>query len=139
MANSSEVLADTNGIIALLDASDQYHQAATAIADSYHLVVPSTVLPEVNYLATKYLGEVVAQAFLQDLADGCFRYLTVELLDVRAALKIMSRYRDVPLGLVDASVMALAERYQIQRILTFDRRHFSLVKPQTMEYFELLP
>jgi predicted nucleic acid-binding protein len=51
----------------------------------------------------------------------------------------MSRYRGVPLGLVDASIMALAERYQIQRILTFDRRHFSIVKPQTMEYFELLP
>lgn len=139
MANPSEVLADTNGIIALLDASDRHHQAALAIADSYRLIVPSIVLPEVDYLTTKYLGEAVAQAFLQDLADGYFRYLTVELVDIRAALNIMSRYRGVPLGLVDASIMALAERYQIQRIFTFDRRHFSLVKPQTMHYFELLP
>lgn len=139
MANPSEVLADTNGIIALLDASDLNHAAAVSVADSYPLVIPSTVLPEVDYLVTKYLGEAVAQAFLQDLADGYFRYLTVDLVDVREALGIMSHYRDVPLGLVDASIMALAERHKIQRILTFDRRHFSLVQPRTMEYFELLP
>lgn len=139
MAISAEVLADTNGIIALLDASDFNHAAAIGVANSYHLVVSSTVLPEVDYLVTKYLGEAVAQAFLQDLLDGYFRYLSVDLIDVQTALGIMSRYRDVPLGLVDSSVMALAERYKIQRILTFDRRHFSLVQPQTMEYFELLP
>lgn len=139
MAISAEVLADTNGIIALLDASDLNHAAAIEVANSYRLVVPSTVLPEVDYLVTKYLGEAVAQAFLQDLLDGYFRYLSVDLIDVQTALGIMSRYRDVPLGLVDSSVMALAERYKIQRILTFDRRHFSLVQPQTMEYFELLP
>lgn len=93
MANPSKVLADTNGIIALLDASDRHHQAALAIADSYRLI-------------TKYLGESVDQAFLQDLADGYFRYLTVELVDITAALNIMSRYRGVPLGLVDASIMS---------------------------------
>lgn len=120
MAISAEVLADTNGIIALLDASDLNHAAAIGVANSYRLVVPSTVLPEVDYLVTKYLGEAVAQAFLQDLLDGYFRYLSVDLIDVQTALGIMSRYRDVPLGLVDSSVMALAERYNIQRILTFD-------------------
>jgi uncharacterized protein len=51
----------------------------------------------------------------------------------------MDRYPDVPLGIADASVMALAERYKIQQILTLDRRHFSLVKPQGLPYFELLP
>lgn len=79
MAISAEVLADTNGIIALLDASDLNHAAAIGVANSYRLVVPSTVLPEVDYLVTKYLGEAVAQAFLQDLLDGYFRYLSVDL------------------------------------------------------------
>ncbi len=51
----------------------------------------------------------------------------------------MARYQGVPLGLVDASLVALAERYQIQRILTLDRRHFSLIQPETMDYLELLP
>jgi uncharacterized protein len=55
------------------------------------------------------------------------------------AVRVIQKYRGVPLGLVDASLVALAERYQIRRILTLDRRHFSLIQPQTFDYLELLP
>jgi hypothetical protein len=134
-----DVLADTSGIIALLDRDDRYHQAAIKVARANTLTVPSTVLPEVDYLVSKYLGEAVAQAFIQDLADAHFNYLTVELDDIRNALDVMTRYKGVPLGLVDASLVALAERYRVQKILTLDRRHFSLIKPRGLEYLELLP
>lgn len=60
-----KLLADTGGIIALLDADDKHHQAATQSIENYELLVPSTILPEVDYLATKYLGESVARAFLE--------------------------------------------------------------------------
>lgn len=139
MARNNAVLADTSGIIALLDRDDRHHQAAIEVARVNTLTVPSTVLPEVDYLVSKYLGEVVAQAFIQDLADGHFNYLTVELDDIRSALAVMTRYKGVPLGLVDASLVALAERYRMPRILMLDRRHFSLIRPQALEYLELLP
>jgi predicted nucleic acid-binding protein len=51
----------------------------------------------------------------------------------------MNQYKDVPLGLVDSSVVALAERAHIQKILTLDRRHFSLIQPTNVDYLELLP
>ena len=79
------------------------------------------------------------RAFLDDLIQGAFRYLPVELTDLEQAVRVMLRYQDVPLGIVDASLVALAERYRIQRILTLDRRHFSLIQPQTLDYLELLP
>jgi uncharacterized protein len=132
-------LADTSGIIALLDRSDRHHQAAIKIFQNYRLIVPSTTLPEIDYLASKYLGEPSARAFLQDLADGHYDYQTVELIDIQAALKIMERYQGVPLGIVDSSIVALSERYQIPRIMTLDRRHFSLIQPQKLPYLELLP
>ena len=50
-------LADTSGIIALLDCSDGQHQAAIKIVQNYRLIVPSTALPEIDYLASKYLGD----------------------------------------------------------------------------------
>jgi hypothetical protein len=134
-----DVLADTSGLIALLDRDDRHYQAAIDVARANTLTVPSTVLPEVDYLVSKYLGEAVAQAFIQDLADGYFNYLTVELEDIRSALDVMTRYKGVPLGLVDASLVALAERYHLPSILTLDRRHFSLIKPRGLEYLELLP
>jgi predicted nucleic acid-binding protein len=61
------IIADTSGIIAFLDKDDQYHSLAVNIVKNYQIFIPVTVLPEVDYLATKYLGERVARAFLKDL------------------------------------------------------------------------
>ena len=48
-------------------------------------------------------------------------------------------YRDLPLGTVDASVVAVAERLRISEIATLDRRHFGVVRPLGMSGFDLLP
>ncbi|MGI0492138.1 type II toxin-antitoxin system VapC family toxin [Alkalinema pantanalense CENA528] len=132
-------LADTSGIIALLDRSDRHHQAAIRIFQQYQLMVPATTLPEIDYLASKYLGEPSARAFFQDLTDCYYTYQTVDLQDIQNALKIMAQYQGVPLGIVDSTIIALAERYQIPQILTLDRRHFSLIQPKQLPYLELLP
>ncbi|MBP0015983.1 MAG: PIN domain-containing protein [Cyanobacteria bacterium SBLK] len=123
----------------MLDRSDRYHEAVVNAIENSTLLIPTTILPEVDYLATKYLGERIAKAFLADVFAGNFTYLRVELEDLQSALEIMNQYKDVPLGLVDSSIIALAERYRIQKILTLDRRHFSLIRPKQIEYLELLP
>ncbi len=133
------ILADTNAIISLLDRSDKHHISIVQIVENNQILIPATVLPEVDYLVNKYLGERVARSFLEALIDGSFQYLLVELIDIDRAVKIMARYQDIPLGLVDASLVALAERHQINRILTLDRRHFSIVRPEGIKYFEFLP
>jgi predicted nucleic acid-binding protein len=51
----------------------------------------------------------------------------------------MARYKDLPLGFVDASLIVLAERHQIKRILTLDRRHFNLLQSDRIDYLEVLP
>lgn len=48
-------------------------------------------------------------------------------------------YSDLGLGVVDASVVALAERLDVPRVATFDHRHFSVVRPSHVEAFELVP
>jgi predicted nucleic acid-binding protein len=48
-------------------------------------------------------------------------------------------YRDAELDFTDAAIMALAERYAITEIATFDRRDFALVTPAHAEHFTLLP
>jgi len=133
------ILADTNAIIALLDRSDKHHSFIVQIVEDNQILIPATILPEVDYLVNKYLGERVARSFLEALIDGSFQYLPVELIDIDRAIKIMARYQDIPLGLVDSSLVALAERHQINQILTLDRRHFNIVRPEGINYFELLP
>ncbi len=133
------VIADTSGIIAFLDRDDRYHSQSVNIVQNYQIYVPVTVLPEVDYLVTKYLGERVARSFLEDLSDGYFIYLDINLENINKANKLMKRYQDLPLGFVDASLVILAEYHQIKRILTLDRRHFNLIQSERMNYLEILP
>jgi len=139
MAGLTKVLADTGGIIALLDASDKNHSAVVDVVLHSQMIVPATILPEVDYLATKYLGEAVSRLFFEDLAEGTFQYLGLDSSALPSILKRMTRYADVPIGFVDASLAVMADEQQIQNILTLDRRHFSIIRSESYQAFQLLP
>ena len=53
--------------------------------------------------------------------------------------ELVAQYRDLPLGSVDASVIAAAERRGITEVATLDRRHFNVVRPRHADAFHLLP
>jgi predicted nucleic acid-binding protein len=48
-------------------------------------------------------------------------------------------YLDLPLGIVDAAVITIAERLQLTEIATLDQRHFGVVRPSHTRAFTLLP
>jgi predicted nucleic acid-binding protein len=56
----------------------------------------------------------------------------------RAAV-LMRQYADLRLGLVDACVIALAERHGATQIATLYWRHFTVVRPAHVAAFTLLP
>jgi predicted nucleic acid-binding protein len=49
------------------------------------------------------------------------------------------KYGDLDLGMVDATVVAVAERLGVDRIATIDRRDFTVIRPRHVEAFVLLP
>ena len=59
--------------------------------------------------------------------------------DVAAAVEIIERYRDLDIGLTDASLVVLAGRYGTERILTLDERHFRVLRAPSGRPFTLLP
>ncbi len=89
---------------------------------------PWAILPEVDYLAQTQLGERVAGAFLADLAEGAFVVEWGDEVDLDRAHELNTRYRALQLGLVDAVVMAIAERRHAEAIATLDLRHFGAVQ-----------
>ncbi len=52
--------------------------------------------------------------------------------------ELVARYRDLPLGTADASVIATAERLSIADIATLDRRHFTVAR-STLGDLRILP
>ncbi len=94
-------------------------------ADSGPYLVPAATLGEVGYFTGRRLGAAALDVFLADLDEGL---LTLDCgdEDLGRVRELTSRYEDLPLGLVDAAVIACAERTG-GRVLTFDLRHFGVV------------
>lgn len=124
------IVADTGAVLALLDAGDRHHAALKTLyaGNPGAWVLPWAILPEVDYLAGRELGARAQQAFLADLADGGFAVEWGTDDDLAAAARLHGRYRALRLGLVDAVVIACAERLQADAIATLDVRHFGAVK-----------
>ncbi len=90
------------------------------------------------YLLAARLGAAAEVRFLGDLAAGNLIAEPVAAADWLRMAELVARYADLPLGTVDASVVAAAERLGVRQVATLDRRHFDVVRPRT-EPFELLP
>lgn len=131
------ILADTSGLLALLDEKNRYYQPALAYVNQ--LIIPVPVITELDYLATKLLGARAMNMFYESLLKGDMHFLAVDMTDIARAYEIMTIYADTPIGFVDASIVALAERYKIQQVLTLDRRHFAMFRPRGLGYLELPP
>jgi predicted nucleic acid-binding protein len=125
-----KVVCDTGPLLSAVNQRDQAHRLAVSLIATLRrdLLVPDPVIVEVDHLLRARIGPHAARAFLHDLADGAHTvaYLTPGLL--RQAVDLDQRYADLDLGVVDASVMAIAERWSLP-ILTFDFPHFRPTRP----------
>ena len=135
------IIVDTGPLVAIADADDRDHERCLeALAQaSRPLIVPAKVLAEVCYLLERELGSHAEAAFLRSFAAGSLTLSTVTVDDLDRMAVLVETYRDLPLGAVDDSVVAIAERLGITEIATLDRRHFTVVRPRHVDAFTLLP
>jgi len=94
---------------------------------------------ETSYLIEHRLGPAAEAQFLADLAGSDFQVEQLSPDDLRRAAVLVGQYADLPLGAVDASVVAVAESLGATEIATLDRRHFSIVRAAHVDAFSLLP
>ncbi len=100
--------------------------------------MPTLVITEVTYLLSTRLGLEAEVRFLGDLAAGNLIAEPVAASDWLRIAELVAQYSDLPLGTVDASVIAAAERLGAIDIATLDRRHFTVVR-SNIAALNLLP
>lgn len=132
-------IVDAGPLYAVLDADDRNHRRSAEVLQrrDLDLVIPALVVAEVTYIAGRRLGPLAEAAFLRGLES-----LHVESPgpgDWPRIAALVEQYRDFPLGGTDASVVALAERFETDLIVTLDRRHFDAIRPLHAAAFRLLP
>lgn len=102
-------------------------------------MVPPYVITEFDYLVAKTPGIDAELAALSDLAGGAWDVPMFGVPDLEQARTVVDKYRDQHIGVTDASIVVLAERYATRTIATLDRRHFTVVRPITGGRFTVLP
>ena len=135
------LLVDTGIIYALADRSDAWHIRARTFVENYKgtLIIPATVVPEACYLLHTHLSPEAETAFIKTIVNRALRLELVDEDDLGRSIEIMNAYSDLMIGLVDSTIVSVAERLKISAIMTTDRRHFSVIKPKHCAAFTLLP
>ncbi len=135
------ILLDTSGLLAAIDASQRDHSVAAAAlrgATAPRSLSPF-VLAELDYLLTTRVSDTAAKRLLREVAAGAYQLEPFGADDVAAAIAVLDRYPGLALGLADASLVVLADRYDTRDILTLDERHFRTLRDARGRPFRILP
>ena len=134
-------LADANYLVALGYSRDRNHLAAKQFTAStkLELLLPDVVLVEAMYNLERLGGLAASARFASSLVNLSPPLVPLTMPDFARAVEVLEEYQDANLDFVDCCLTALAERLEITKICTFDRRDFSIIRPKHINYFELLP
>jgi predicted nucleic acid-binding protein len=135
------ILLDTSGLLAAIDSSQNQHaKAASALREaSPPLLLSPFVLAELDYLLAVRVSTRAQRALLDEVARGAYRLEPFTAQDVASAAFVLRRYPGLEIGLADASIVVLAERYGVFDVLTLDQRHFNSLRGPGGKRFRLLP
>lgn len=135
--STAAILCDTGALLDYMAAASPDHRVfREAIDRSRTRYIPGLVLAEVDYFLRK--EREAMRALMRDVSRGAFTYAAPTPAILGRAMDIDRQYGDLGLGLVDASVVALAEELGVYRLATRDVRHFSAVRLRGGRRFELV-
>jgi uncharacterized protein len=135
------LVVDAGALYAQADADEPRHTAVAEVlrAEQGALVTTELAVTEADYLILQRLGVEVELAFLDDLAAGTFQVECLTWAELVTARELIAQYRDLQIGLADASLVVLAQRHRSTRLLSFDERAFRAIAPLDGGSFTVLP
>jgi predicted nucleic acid-binding protein len=135
------IVADTSGLIAFFNAAEPSHEQVRRIVEAQGdpLVVSPFVVAELDYLIAQRAGVEAEIAVLSELATGAYLLADFDEIDLARAADVVSQYRDQQVGVADASIVVLADRYRTRTLLTLDHRHFGVLRPLSGGRFRIVP
>jgi uncharacterized protein len=135
------ILLDSSVVLAAADRADLNHAAALAWfarADE-PLLLSALTLGELDVLLQRELGAAASLALVRALTDGAIRLVAPTDADLARAAVLLDSAAEHHPRLTDALLVAAAERLEVHRIATFDRRPIAVLRPRHVHAFDLEP
>lgn len=135
------LIVDTGPFVAVTDVDDPDHGACDELLATAPgpIVTTALVIAEAGFLIDRQVGAHAEAALVADIVEGRIVVESLTAADWQRILELVRTYADMPLGVADASLVALAERHRVDCIATLDHRHFRVVRPAHVPAFTLVP
>ena len=125
--------------MALFDKDDRYHVLCVEILKEIRepLITTWPVLTECFYLLN-FSWEVQESLWLFIQRGGVEIYPIEKELLIRCR-ELMKQYRDLPMDLANATLVALADILEVPKIFTLDHKDFTIYRFKQKKRFTLIP
>ena len=135
------LLVDTGVFVAATDLDDRHHHSCAALLETHPgpLVTTALVIAEAGWLIRRQLDIATEAAFYEALAAGDIGVIDLTPVDWARITELLNTYIDIGIDAADASIIAIAERFNQTVIATLDERDFRIVRPAHIDAFDLLP
>lgn len=135
------ILTDAGPLVAILDRGESHHRACVACLAE--LIGPMLTTWPAFTEAMYLLGEAggwFAQSALWSLVEhGDVEIAAPDSGQLQRMRALMEKYRDRPMDLADASLVALAEERALRDIFTLDHTDFEIYRIHRRQTFRLWP
>lgn len=114
------ILIDTGPIVALLNRRDKHHQRVLEFTQNYkgNFITTWSVITEATHLLR---NSIQAQLnLLEWIRRGGIEIVEIEKNDVERMITLTKKYSDLPMDLADCSLIILAEKLNINEIISID-------------------
>ena len=134
-----ELLLDTGAFVALVDRDEKFHAACVAALERWvgPVVTTEAVLTETLYLVGPHWR--AQKVCLEFVARGVFQVIPSSVKSLQRVAALMERYRNVPMDFADATLVALGEELETDKIFTLDRRGFTTYRMHRNRPLQIIP
>ena len=102
------------------------------------MITTFPVITETCYFLSATVSHTAQSNFLKGVVLGAFQIFDLETTHIDRMITLMEKYADLPMDMADASLVVLAEQLNSGRILTVDRRDFSVYRWNNKPFENLL-
>ena len=133
------ILLDTGPVVALFDKDDQHHNLCLETLKRIHepLLTTWPVITECFCLLD--FSPAVQESLWLFIERGGLEIFPLEKEHYPRCRDLIGRYKDLPMDLADATLVALADALAISRVFTLDHKDFSIYRFKQTRRFTLIP
>ncbi len=132
-----KILIDSGPLIALFDKSDKYHESAIKFLKNNKLPLITTIASITETLHLLDFNRNAQIDFLEWINNGALEIHNIEISDFNRIKDLTEKYSDLPMDFADSCLVFLAEKLNINTIVTIDI-DFSIYRIKGKNTFEII-